>query len=44
MRRYEVQLWEPDKAGWRTVLTAVDAAMLPDLGANLAWRPTNPSA
>ena len=42
MRRYEVQLWEPDKGGWRTVLTAVDAAMLRISARTLAWQTQKP--
>ena len=42
MRRYELQLWEPDKGGWRTVLTAVDAAMLALSARTLAWQTQKP--
>ena len=42
MRRYEVQLWEPDKGGWRTVLTAVDARMLRISARTLAWQTQKP--
>jgi len=42
VRRYEVQLWEPDKGGWRTVLTAVDPAMLRISARTLAWQTQKP--
>ena len=42
MRRYELQLWEPDKGGWRTVLTALDAEMLRRSAGTLAWQTQKP--
>lgn len=42
MRRYELQMWEPDKGGWRTVLTAVDPAMLRISARTLAWQTQKP--
>lgn len=42
MRRYELQLWEPDKGGWRTVVTAVDADMMVKSARTLAWQTQKP--
>jgi hypothetical protein len=42
VRRYEIQLWEPDKGGWRTVLTAVDPGMLRISARTLAWQTQKP--
>ena len=42
MRRYELQLWEPDKGGWRTVLTAVDVELLKRSARTLAWQTQKP--
>jgi hypothetical protein len=42
VRRYELQLWEPDKGGWRTVLTAADAAMLRRSARTLHWQTQKP--
>lgn len=42
VRRYELQLWEPDKGGWRTVLTAADAAMLRRSARTLQWQTQKP--
>jgi hypothetical protein len=42
VRRYELQLWEPDKGGWRTVLTAVDAEMLQRSARTLGWQTQKP--
>ena len=42
MRRYELQLWEPDKGGWRTVVTAVDADMMTRSARTLAWQTQKP--
>jgi hypothetical protein len=42
MRRYEVQLWEADKGGWRTVLTAIDPTMLRKSARTLAWQTRKP--
>lgn len=42
MRRYELQLWEPDKGGWRTVLTAVDVEMMKRSARTLAWQTQKP--
>lgn len=42
MRRYELQLWEPDKGGWRTVLTAIDLEMLKRSASTLAWQTQKP--
>ena len=38
MQRFELQLWEPDKGGWRTVVTAVDAAAMKKSARTLAWQ------
>lgn len=42
MRRYELQLWEPDKGGWRTVLTAADADAMARSARTLAWQTQKP--
>ena len=42
MHRYELQLWEPDKGGWRTVVTAVDAGMMKKSARTLAWQTQKP--
>jgi len=42
VRRYELQLWEPDKGGWRTVLTAADAQMLQRSARTLGWQTQKP--
>ena len=42
MRRYELQLWEPDKGGWRTVLTAVDVEMMKRSAKTLHWQTQKP--
>ena len=42
MRRYELQLWEPDKGGWRTVVTAVDVDMIRKSAQTLAWQTQKP--
>lgn len=42
MRRYELQLWEPDKGGWRTVLTAAGAEMLRRSARTLGWQTQKP--
>jgi hypothetical protein len=42
VRRYELQLWEPDKGGWRTVLTAVDVEMMKRSARTLAWQTRKP--
>ncbi len=42
MRRYELQLWEPDKGGWRTVLTAVDVETLRLSARTLSWQTQKP--
>lgn len=42
MRRYELQLWEPDKGGWRTVVTAVDVDMMVKSARTLAWQTQKP--
>ena len=42
VRRYELQLWEPDKGGWRTVLTATDAAMMQRSARTLHWQTQKP--
>ena len=42
MRRYELQLWESDKGGWRTVLTAVDVEMLQRSARTLSWQTMKP--
>ena len=42
MRRYELQLWEPDKGGWRTVLTAASLEMLQRSARTLKWQTEKP--
>lgn len=42
MRRYELQLWEPDKGGWRTVLTAASAEALTRSARTLEWQTRKP--
>lgn len=42
MRRYELQLWEPDKGGWRTVVTAVDAERMKKSARTLFWQTQKP--
>ena len=42
MRRFEVQLWEPDKGGWRTVVTAANAEMLAHSARTLHWQTQKP--
>ncbi len=42
MRRYELQLWEPDKGGWRTVLTAATAGDLDRTARTLRWQTQKP--
>ena len=42
MRRFELQLWEPDKGGWRTVLTATDVAMMRRSARTLHWQTQKP--
>ena len=42
MRRYELQLWEPDKGGWRTVLTAVDVETMKRSARTLSWQTRKP--
>ena len=42
LRRYELQLWEPDKGGWRTVLTAMDADALQRSARTLGWQTQKP--
>lgn len=42
MRRYELQLWEPDKGGWRTVLTAADVEAMRRSAATLSWQTRKP--
>lgn len=42
MQRFELQLWEPDKGGWRTVVTAVDAATMIKSARTLAWQTQKP--
>ena len=42
MRRYELQLWEPDKGGWRTVVTAANAELLQRSAHTLEWQTRKP--
>ena len=42
MHRYELQLREPDKGGWRTVLTAASAEMLERSARTLEWQTRKP--
>lgn len=42
MRRYQLQLWEPDKGGWRTVLTAASAEALQNSARTLHWQTQKP--
>jgi len=42
VRRYELQLWEPDKGGWRTVLTAASTEMLERSARTLEWQTRKP--
>lgn len=42
MRRYELQLWEPDKGGWRTVLTAAGVEMIRRSAHTLHWQTQKP--
>ena len=42
MRRYELQLWEPDKGGWRTVLTAAGPERLVRAARTLGWQTQKP--
>ncbi|MGH7725715.1 MAG: hypothetical protein ACREOU_09820 [Candidatus Eiseniibacteriota bacterium] len=42
MRRYELQLWEPDKGGWRTVLTAATTGELNRTARTLRWQTQKP--
>jgi hypothetical protein len=42
VRRYELQLWEPDKGGWRTVLTAADSEVLGRSARTLHWQTQKP--
>jgi hypothetical protein len=42
LRRYELQLWEPDKGGWRTVLTAAGAESLKRSARTLGWQTQKP--
>ncbi len=42
MHRYELQLWEPDKGGWRVVVTAHDADRLVRSARTLAWQTQKP--
>ena len=42
MRRFELQLWEPDKGGWRTVLTAAGAENLRRSARTLGWQTQKP--
>ena len=36
--RYQLQLWEPDKGGWRTVLTASNLEQLRQPARILHWQ------
>jgi hypothetical protein len=42
VRRFELQLWEPDKGGWRTVLTAADVATMRRSARTLHWQTQKP--
>ena len=42
MRRYELQLWEPDKGGWRTIVTAADVETMRRSAQTLAWQTGKP--
>ena len=42
MHRFELQLWEPDKGGWRTVLTAASAEALARSAQTLQWQTRKP--
>ena len=42
MRRYELQLWEPDKGGWRTIVTAADVDTMRRSAQTLAWQTQKP--
>ena len=42
MRRFELQLWEPDRGGWRTVVTAAAADMVKRSARTLAWQTQKP--
>ena len=42
LRRYELQLWEPDKGGWRTVLTASGVEALQRSARTLGWQTQKP--
>jgi hypothetical protein len=42
LHRFELQLWEPDKGGWRTVLTAANAEMLKRSARTLQWQTQKP--
>jgi hypothetical protein len=42
LRRYELQLWEPDKGGWRTVLTAATEQGLARSARTLQWQTQKP--
>jgi hypothetical protein len=42
VHRYELQLWEPDKGGWRTVLTAASAESMKRSARTLQWQTRKP--
>lgn len=41
-RRYELQLWEPDKGGWRVMLTADEPERLVRAARTLVWQSQKP--
>lgn len=42
LHRYELQLWEPDKGGWRVMLTANEPERLVRAAHTLAWQSQKP--
>jgi hypothetical protein len=42
LHRYELQLWEPEKGGWRVVVTASDPDRLARTARTLAWQTQKP--
>jgi hypothetical protein len=42
LHRFELQLWEPERGGWRVVVTASDPARLVRTARTLAWQTQKP--
>jgi hypothetical protein len=43
MRRYELQIPDPDSGGWHTVVTAASAEALAVSGRTLVWQKQRPA-